>query len=468
MSGMAKQEIDALFSDLMRLARENKLLASNSYLERDNALHTCSETSYPSWMEPALTMETHHHVDWSPELIRIVREFVATEINLSEGATLEIKNLGGLWPTLITHQSYQVGFYEQGLRSWVPLEVEIQGISLKIEKLIDDTALKDMVFKFDIEGQEIYRSLANSIEKFNKSHELDSSDDLKFVEDLRSYERPAIKREQISEFVYLQVMRQILENAGPCKHFEETLCLACGEFFYPQAIANSIRVMGASFCAGCISLATDDYGRYTRAIKGKRAQREFAVDGLKAFVEIAGYLPGADLKPSKFLGNSPIHGLPNDEAKDLLKAWAIVPRPGTVKSLFPSWAHLLDAAGLLEGEYSPKARGRRSISSCKHLCLSLGERYICEFLNTKKISHTREPEYPQHDRFNPNGKLRADFLIGDLWVEFAGLKGQSAYDSRMENKVKFGQELALNLLIIEPKDLGSLEKIFASTIRFKP
>ena len=456
-----KREIDSIFGDLVHLARESHLLTSTSYMDRDNALHICGETSYPQSLEPALTLETHHAVDWTPEQMNIVREFVNAEIKLSEVTTLEIQALGGLWPTLIRHQSYQADFYSQGLRSWVPLEVEISGISLMIENLIDKSDLKNMAYKADLEGQEIYKSLANSVERFNRSHDLDSPEDIKFVEDLRSYEKPGIKREQISEFVYLQVMRQILENAGPCKHFDETPCLACGEMFYPQVVANSIRVIGASFCAGCISLATDDIGRYSKAIKGKVAQREFAINGLRAFVEVTGYLPAADLKPSKFLGKSPIHNLPNDTAMDLVKAWAIVPRPVAVKSLFPSWAHLLDAAGLLDGNYNPNSRGRRSISSCKHLCLSLGERYICEFLNKKNVSHTREPEYPHHEQFNSNGKLRADFLIGDLWVEFAGLKGQPSYDSRMSNKSKLGKALDLNLLIIEPKDLGSLEDIFA-------
>jgi hypothetical protein len=462
MSQLSIHDIDSIFMEFVGLAREANALPTTSHLDRDYSLHICGVAAYPATMEPALTMETYHHVDWMPHQIQAVKEFVATEINISDEIALDIKELGGLWPTLLKNQSYFADFYGQGLRNWVPLEVEIAGISLKIEKLIDETDLKNMVYKVDDEDKALHKNLAKHLVEYNQHHGLQSDEADDTVNFLLNYERPEIKRHDITDFVYFQVLREILSRYGACKHFEETPCIACGGMFYPQTIANSIRVMGSSFCAGCISLATDDVGLYSKVYKGKVAQREFAIYGIQAFVELAGFLPGAAIKPGKLLSKSTIRHLPKEEARDLAKAWALVPRPRAVKELFPSWAHLLDAAGLLEGDYNPNSRGRRSISSCKHLCLSLGERYICEFLNNKKMKHTREPAYPHHEQLNPNGKLRADFLIGDLWVEFAGLKGQPAYDSRMKNKVKLGKALDLNLLVIEPKDLVSLEKMFAA------
>ena len=459
MSRLSIHDIDSTFVEFVALARDANMFPKTSHLDRDNALHICGVTAYPSTMEPALTMETYHHVDWTPQQIQLVKEFVAKEINISDEIVVEIKELGGLWPTLVKHQSHFADFYAKGLRKWVPLEVEISGVSAKLERLIDETDLKNMVYKIDEEDIAVNKSLANHLVEFNQRSGIQDADVDHTINHLLNYERPEVKRQDITDFVYFQVLREILGRYGSCKHFDETSCLACGEMFYPQTIANSIRVMGASFCAGCISLATDDVGIYSKVYKGKIAQREFAINGIQAFVELAGFLPGAAIKPGKLLSKSPIRHLPKEEARDLVRAWALVPRPRAVKELFPTWAHLLDAAGLLEGDYNPNSRGRRSISSCKHLCLSLGERYICEFLNSKKIGHTREPEYPLHEKLNPNGKLRADFLIGELWVEFAGLKGQKDYDARMKNKVKLGKALDLKLLVIEPKDLISLEEV---------
>lgn len=119
-----------------------------------------------------------------------------------------------------------------------------------------------------------------------------------------------------------------------------------------------------------------------------------------------------------------------------------------VKQVFGTWLAALIAARLLEDGTRRMMRGTQCFARDGHVCLSLGEKTVDDFLTDTGLQHEKEPHYP-------DSNLRADFRIGDTFVEFLGLKGQSDYDERTAIKRLMCKTRGLRLLLIEPKDLAS-------------
>lgn len=106
------------------------------------------------------------------------------------------------------------------------------------------------------------------------------------------------------------------------------------------------------------------------------------------------------------------------------------------------------AAGLLEDGTRRLLRGTQCLARDGHLCHSLGEKTVDDFLTDLGLTHEREPRYPESN-------LRADFRLGMTFVEFLGLKGQPEYDRKTAAKKLLCETAGLRLLLIEPKDLAS-------------
>lgn len=82
-----------------------------------------------------------------------------------------------------------------------------------------------------------------------------------------------------------------------------------------------------------------------------------------------------------------------------------------------------------------------------HVCNSIGEARIDDYLFEKGVAHIREPHYPG------NSNWRADFLIGRYYVEFFGLAGNKAYDRKTYDKIQYARKLGIELIEIYPSDL---------------
>ena len=105
--------------------------------------------------------------------------------------------------------------------------------------------------------------------------------------------------------------------------------------------------------------------------------------------------------------------------------------------------------------------GYQSIATDGHLCLSLGERAICEYLSKNDLTHDKEPMYPYHEVLNPNNLLRGDFLVNGTIIEFAGMMSNPDYALRMETKQKLAKTLKLKWIKIEAARLVDLDKMLA-------
>lgn len=123
------------------------------------------------------------------------------------------------------------------------------------------------------------------------------------------------------------------------------------------------------------------------------------------------------------------------------------PNRDAVRNTFGTWFEAFIAAGIVDKDGERGYFGTRSVSSDGHVCLSMGERTICEMLTNAGIEHGHEPMYP-------HSRMRADFLIGHTLVEYLGLYGNPDYDAKTKRKRAHAKEYNLQIEFIYPADLA--------------
>lgn len=225
-------------------------------------------------------------------------------------------------------------------------------------------------------------------------------------------------------------------------------CARCGLSFAEHACPNNyIQRLGVDqidICNPCLTSALQ-FGAGQRDDANAQEVADFARDICHAVGRIVSQRVGY-MEPSTLLG------LTTNERLRVLEILALRPSPSAIKATHGSWLGALIAAGVLPDGTRPTARGIQSISSCGHICLSLGERTICDLLHRAKIDHEREIQYP-------DSKMRCDWKIGHTHVEFLGLAGQPEYDAKTERKRVLADRLGLSLLTIAPAELANLPKL---------
>lgn len=128
------------------------------------------------------------------------------------------------------------------------------------------------------------------------------------------------------------------------------------------------------------------------------------------------------------------------------------PKTNHIIGTFGSWLNALIQANVLEDGTRKTARGIQTLARDGHVCLSLGEKTIDDYLSSKGIIHSKEPRYPE-------GNYRADFLIGDIFLEYFGLAGNEEYDKKTTLKKKLCKKHGIKLISIYPADLASIKKL---------
>ena len=111
---------------------------------------------------------------------------------------------------------------------------------------------------------------------------------------------------------------------------------------------------------------------------------------------------------------------------------------------------LLDAGYKLSPEIIKKRKklnGKKIyLSNHGHKFMSIFERDIDNWIWNKGIEEHR------HDVPYPESKLNCDFLIGDYWIEAAGLLGNRWYDKVIKEKKRIAKEHDLKLIVITMDD----------------
>jgi hypothetical protein len=132
-----------------------------------------------------------------------------------------------------------------------------------------------------------------------------------------------------------------------------------------------------------------------------------------------------------------------------------------IASKYESWLKALLLSGVFgeRGRLTP--RGVVCLAEDGDVCHSLGELEIDNWLSRHNTPHVKEPKYPVHPQLNPRGLKRADWKVGDWYIEYFGLAGDEEYDKKTATKIQMVEDMGLKLLPIATKDLGRLDDVLS-------
>jgi hypothetical protein len=229
------------------------------------------------------------------------------------------------------------------------------------------------------------------------------------------------------------------------------LCRLCDRQFredsLPVPLVDRLGIDKLDFCAPCLSQVLFQDG----APDSSRDEIEAYIRNL---TEALSRVPPSDF--GRNVGD--LHGMTTEERLVVMKVLQSKPSLKRVKLLYGSWLNVLVKSRVLEDDVRRTVRGIQCFANDGHLCLSLGEKTIDDLLYALGISHQKEPSYPE-------GHYRADFRIGNMFIEYFGLAGDPDYDERTRQKMELCSAHKIKLLAIYPKHLSSVNSLKARILR---
>ncbi len=115
------------------------------------------------------------------------------------------------------------------------------------------------------------------------------------------------------------------------------------------------------------------------------------------------------------------------------------------RDAFGTWNNAIKTAGF---KPNPVLFSYRHDAQDGHICDSLSEKIIDDWLHSKNIKHMRNVSYPQYKR------MTCDFLVDKYFIEFFGLeKDLKRYDEIVKLKRKLSKKYNLNLIELKPAHL---------------
>ena len=233
--------------------------------------------------------------------------------------------------------------------------------------------------------------------------------------------------------------RRRVNSLGYLEEFERSKvdrCRCCRKLFekslQPHHKLVLIGQVGLPVCKKCLrrslfSLGTDLSSREIKTY-------------LRKLTSIVGGVPRSGF------GDYPRHyiGLSVDQIVALSKLLRKRPISESVRIEFGSWPQALLAAGIDITLNS--GRGRRCVAKDGHVCLSLAEKTLDDFLFANQIPHEKEVHYPE-------SRLRCDFFVGDVYIEYFGLRGDVEYDKKTQRKLLLAKAANLKLLPLFAEDI---------------
>ena len=180
-----------------------------------------------------------------------------------------------------------------------------------------------------------------------------------------------------------------------------------------------------------------------------------------AFVASCGFIPNSSAGPITYSFTSRLS--PETWTKVILAYGRMGSIPHVVKK-FGSWFEALAQTGALPNDVLVTKRGVRFVAHNGHVCHSLDEQLIDNWLSVHEVPHDREPLYPVHQSYNTSGRRRADWLVHDVFIEYFGLVGNAEYDEKVDEKISLAGDLGIDLIAIYPSDIDNLEHVLGVLI----
>ena len=176
---------------------------------------------------------------------------------------------------------------------------------------------------------------------------------------------------------------------------------------------------------------------------------------IPSFVEACGFIPTSNVGPINYAFTSRL--VASQWAKAML-AYAQMGGVEHVRKKFGSWFVALAKTGALPDGVLTTARGIRCLAKDGHICHSLDEQRIDNWLYSRGLIHEREPIYPRHASLNPSGKRRANWKVREAFIEYFGLVGDTEYDRTMEEKILLAQQSNISMIALYPADIEKLDQ----------
>lgn len=182
---------------------------------------------------------------------------------------------------------------------------------------------------------------------------------------------------------------------------------------------------------------------------------------IRKLIEILNFIPNADFNPINHNFSSRV------DKNNWIDVCRIIFQIGIkgndaltsdsiFKKKFGSWFKALVDSKVLPDGLLETGRGIRCIAKSGNECNSLDEMFIDNWLFEKNIISIKEPFYPKHKLYNKSGRRRADWKVGDYFIEYFGLKGEENYDKKTKEKLLLANNLNLKLISIFPSDLNNI------------
>lgn len=220
----------------------------------------------------------------------------------------------------------------------------------------------------------------------------------------------------------------------------ELRCPICGRIFFAGVLSPwMLRQYGPPrFCNYCC----------VRARQGRRYHtRNQNIAGLRRLAAAIDGIPEQAIHST-----IAIVGLSNERRDRVMAGLIVGPDPTQAKAVLGSpWLKVLQTAGLV-GDAWRATRGTYCLAADGHLCRSLAERTVDDFLTARGIAHTPEPAYP-------GSNSRADWGLPDgTFVEYAGLLSAADYRAKIAAKRTLAAAAGVPLIVLVPEDLTDLER----------
>lgn len=118
---------------------------------------------------------------------------------------------------------------------------------------------------------------------------------------------------------------------------------------------------------------------------------------------------------------------------------------------FGTWNKAVKVAGF---KPNPVIFAERHKAKDGHICDSLSEKIIDDWLSENNLKHKINTPYPK------NSDLTCDFVVDKYFIEFFGLEGEhQRYTELVKEKRKLAQKYKLNLIELKPKHLFPKNKL---------
>jgi hypothetical protein len=231
-------------------------------------------------------------------------------------------------------------------------------------------------------------------------------------------------------------------------------CKHCGKEFLESSLRPSISIRAnynAIFCSNCYDKVLSG-GINVKAKQSPKLPSEMLTI-LSEFCKVIQFIPS-----SNFMAQPSFFSLPEDDQLKAMRIFLEMPLYKFYVDEFGSWFKALIQAGVLDDGTQRLFFGTRCLAIDGHECASIAEKTIDDWLVNHHIAHRKEPLYPYDQELNPENKLRADWLVENTLIEYAGLMNRQEYSEKISKKKSLANKQRVELIILAAEDILILEK----------